>query len=101
MKHGTPTTLNRRSSHTSLTRSSSAVVVFAANSSGGAITSSPDVANTTGSSPPLLAPTVVITWVPVGTITEVSSTAESQKVRSTRATDGGNGSMPTMLRKWT
>ena len=41
----------------------------------------------------------VITWVLAATTTGASSTAESQNVRSARATEGGNGSIPTMLRK--
>ena len=63
------------------------------------MTRSSTVVKTTPS--PSAALVCVITWVPAGTTTGCSSTAESQNVRSVRATDGGNGSMPTMLRKCT
>ncbi len=67
-------------------------------SSGGEMTRSDTVVNTTGAwsvSP------AVATAIPAGTTTSWSSAADSQKVRSHRATPGGNGSMPTRLRKWT
>ena len=48
-----------------------------------------------------VAPTVVITSVFAGTTTAESRTADNQKVRSVRATEGGKGWMPTMLRKCT
>ncbi len=100
-KQATPARSNRTPSHTSVARSPWTVVVIAANSLGGEITRSREVVNTTASALPLLAPAVVIACVPAGTTTGVSSTVDNQNVRSTRAADGGNGSMPTMFRKWT
>ena len=86
-----------------MNRSSVAVPVSAVCSTGGEITNSVLVVKTTGSRPadPAVAPSAVVTWVPAGTATGCSSGADSQNVRSACATDGGNGSMPTMFRKCT
>ena len=97
-KQATPAWLNRSSSHTSSVRRPPSLTVIAASSRGGAIARSSVVLKTTGDSS--MPAVVVATSVPRGTTTTESSAEESQNVRSARATEGGNGSMPTMLRKW-
>ena len=71
------------------------VPVRAAVSTGGAMTRSEVVVKMTCS---FTVVDPVPTWVPEGTVTGCSRIADSQNVRFVRATDGGNGSMPTRSR---